>query len=934
MERDRDLAVIHGLLTEVVDGRGSVVLVEGPPGIGKTALLAAVREHAAGQGVRSLGAIGGELEQDLPFDIVRQLFEPPLRAASPTGRTDLLAGAAGLAAPVFGVDDARGGAPMLGDVVHGLYWVCANLAEAAPCLLIVDDVHWADDASLRFLSHLSRRIADLPVLLLVAGRPGRMLDDLIGRALSGIHPSIVRLRPLSDDAVGMLVRQELSADADDEFCHACAVATGGNPFLLTEALTSLHADGVRPAAAEARRVEHLRPDTISRAVLTRVARLGPEAVRFVRALAVLGPAAAPRQVAQLAELPVDTAASVADALARDAIVTADRPVRFVHPLVRNAVYADSSALLRAAEHKRAARVLAEDGVAAEQLAPHLLAAEPESDPWVVDVLRKAAAGALGRGAPEPAATYLRRARGEPPSAADRAPLAAELGRALGMAARPSEAAVVLREAIELIESPLERLQLAFELGFLMVQAGRGREAAEAARLAHSMVDGQDPDLPPSLHAAFALSDVAIIESPLAWVPRLDRVASTLEGDGDADRVILSLLAFGAAVTGDRPAANVARLAERSAAGPLPVRDGWVLVNTASAALTIADRMPEALDLLDRGLDATRKLGNASEFRYLAMLRSHTAWFAGRLVEAEGDARSALEEIPGEPRSRNTPLAAAMLIDALVERGQLVEAQQVLDDYDLSGDQPVDTLIKHFVPMARGRLRLRQQQPAAALADFLGCGQILVDGGYTNPGFAEWRADAVLAHLAVGDADSAAELAARNLDLARAFEAPRAIALALRVSGLVARGDRGLTLLAEAAELLAGSPARLEYARCLVDYGAALRRAGQRKQALDPLRLGLDVATGCGAAPLASRAIDELHAAGARPRRAAMTGRAALTASELRIARIAAEGVTNREIAQTLFLSTRTVEVHLTNAYRKLGIDTRQKLRSAIEDLPS
>lgn len=936
VERDRDLAAIDDLLGVAMAGRGVTALVEGLPGIGKTALLAAVSEHAMRLDIRTLTSIGGELEQDLPFAIVRHLFEPLLGAASATQRAELLAGAAGLAAPVFGYRDDRDASSVLGDVVYGLYWLCANLAESGTLLLVVDDVHWADGASLRFLSHLSRRIADLPVLLLLAGRPGQILDRLVSGALGGAAPRIIRLRPLSDEAVGVLVRRELFPDADDEFCHACALATGGNPFLLAEALTHLRAMGMPPVATEAHRIEHVRPETISRAVLARIARLGPDAVRFARALAVLGTAAQPRHVAALAGLSIRAAAAVADELAREAIVTVDRPVWFVHPLVRTAVYLDLSGLLRAVEHKRAARVLIEEDIAPEQLAPHLLAAEPESDPWVVDSLHAAAASALGRGAPESAAVYLQRARAEPPPPAQRGALAALLGRALTMAARHSEAAVALREAIGLTESLVDRLELVIELGFLMMQAGRAPEAAEAADLARGMVTGRDVDLdlPVVLHAEVAALDLVTMQPPTAVLDRLDKIASRLIGTSDADRVLLSVLAFGAAATGDRSAAEAASLAVRAAAGPLPARNAWILVNYASAALTITDRIPEALELLDRGLDAARGSGNARDFRYLSMLRSHTAWYAGRLIEAEGDARSALEEIPGEPRTLDTPLATAMLIDALVERGKLDESQQVLEASGISGDQPTDTLIMHFILVARGRLRLRRNEPAPALADLLGAGRFLVDGGYLNPGFAEWRTDAVRAQLALGQTSAATELALENLELARTFDAPRSVARALRTMALVERGQRGLALLAEAADLLTDSPAELERAHCLVGYGAALRRAGQRTPALDQLRRGLDLATHCGADALADSARQELHAAGARPRRDALSGRDALTTSELRVARLAADGATNRAIAQTLFLGIRTVEVHLTSTYRKLGIHGRQQLRAAITDPPS
>src|SRR3954471_3569923 len=208
VERDRDLARVRDLLAAAATGQGATALVEGPPGIGKTALLAAIGDVATTTGMRVVTAIGGELEQDMPFAIVRQLFE-----SSSRGAPDLLTGAAGLAAPVFrpSTQDTE---PALGDVVHGLYWLCANLAEDRPLLLVVDDVHWADDPSLRFLSHLSRRIADLPVLLLIAGRPGPMLDRLVDGVLGGARPEEIRLAPLSDDGVGVLVRRDLSAEAE------------------------------------------------------------------------------------------------------------------------------------------------------------------------------------------------------------------------------------------------------------------------------------------------------------------------------------------------------------------------------------------------------------------------------------------------------------------------------------------------------------------------------------------------------------------------------------------------------------------------------------------------------------------------------------------------------------------------------------------------
>jgi DNA-binding CsgD family transcriptional regulator len=193
----------------------------------------------------------------------------------------------------------------------------------------------------------------------------------------------------------------------------------------------------------------------------------------------------------------------------------------------------------------------------------------------------------------------------------------------------------------------------------------------------------------------------------------------------------------------------------------------------------------------------------------------------------------------------------------------------------------------------------------------------------------WRSQAALALRELGDRAEARRLAGEELDLARAWGAPRALGAALRVAGVVEGGADGLALLGEAVEVLADSPARLEQAKARTELGAALRRANRRSQAREQLRRALELATTCGAAPLAVRAESELLATGARPRRIALSGVESLTPSERRVAEMAAEGPTNREIAQALFVTAKTVEVHLSSVYRKLGISSRSQLSAAL-----
>ncbi|WP_261570972.1 ATP-binding protein [Frankia gtarii] len=933
IERDGELKRVEEVLASAVAGRGAALLVEGAAGIGKTVLLAAARDLAASRGVRVLSATGAELEREHAFGIVRQLLEPVLRRADRQQRAELFEGTAALAEPVLMERTDRTGGT-LGGILYGLYWTCANLADRAPLLLAVDDVHWADDASLRFISYLARRMVDLPVLLLLAARPiSNVGSDLVDSTLAGLRLETLRLDALSTDAVGELVREQLSADADDEFCRACAHASGGNPFLLTEALNALRADGVHPVAAETGRLDTLRADNVSRALLVRLARLGPDAARMARAVTVLGPDAMLWHAASLADLEETRAASAIDALIYEGILVSGQPLTIAHPLIRTAIYSDTDSSRRALAHKWAARLLQAGNAPAERLGMHLLNCEPTNDQWVVAGLRAAAAEALARGAPEPATVLLERALAEPPAVEALSGLLLEAGLALGMANRPDRAATVMREALDLATDPSAQAEIALSLGALMTMLGRGDEAVAILERVRSSGFRDEPDLSRRLLAGIALADLLAGQPVESWLDRLDRLTSRGTAGETEERVAQATVAFAAAAVADRSAADVAQLAEDAAAGPLPAgrqhaRNRFIIVSLAGPALAIADHLDPALALFAAGIEAAQRDGDAAEFAYLSILRSHTALYAGRLLDAEADARIALDI--HTDHNGQTPLAVAVLIDALVDKGATEDAQALLTSRQLDGPVPLNMLAAHFFHVARGRLRLRQHRPQDALTDLRLCGDSLTTSGYTNPGFAHWRAEAALAHHALGEHDDARRLADEELARSRQFGAARALGIALRVAGLVT-DDHHLRLerLRESVAVLETSQARLERARSQIEYGAALRRAHARSEAEEQLRLGLDLATRCSAQPLAAQARQELRALGVRTRRAAVNGPASLTGSERRVALLAIEGLTNREIAQALFVSKRAVEQHLTNTYRKLRIDSRHALAEAL-----
>ncbi|MDW5326763.1 ATP-binding protein [Plantactinospora sp. KLBMP9567] len=938
LERDHEQVRIQALISGLDSGTGAIVLVEGAPGIGKSALLASVCGNARRRQVTVLAAHCGELERDMPFGVVRQLFEPALRAVAAADRTDILSGAAQFASVVFENRPAASDAPV-GDVVHALYWLCSNLAERGSLLLVVDDVHWADEASLRFLSHLARRVTHLPVLLVLATRPAwRQGRSLAAQVLSGVTSHFLPLAPLSGGAVAELIRDSLAQDAEEVFCEAFTSASGGNPFLVIEAIKTLRAIGVAARASEVHHLEALQSDFITRSVLERIISVGPQALPLARAVAVLGGSATLRRAATLSgaaggmagppseQTGSDQAAMIIDLLVREGVLAPGLPLDFVHPLARTAVYTDISVSVRAHLHKAAALLLADEQLAPEHLAPHLLACEPTRDPWVADALHAAARATLGRSAIESAIKFLERALVEPPEPPAHTSILVDLIRALVLSNRLDDAAGRLQSFLDAPGATNISAETAVELGALLVIAGRRYHGGYLLRYAQSAA-GDSPDIATRALAAAAFGGLTAMDPPHIWIHQLEQAVPDLSGTADADRMVYATLAFLAAATGDRPADEVVRLASVAAAGPLPARNFGMLANLAGAALAISGEGDYALQLLSKGIDTARQSGDIATFGYLLVLRSHAAIDVGQLMEAEADGQTAIEIYQERPEER--PLAAAVLIDALVARGETVAAQQVLTTLGLETHLPLNWLISHFFHLARARLRLQQRRPADALADLAVCGDALTAAGYTNPAFARWRSEMVQAHLAMGDTAKARTLAAEELELARRFKAPHSLGIALRTAGMAAKGAESVALLREAATTLERTSATLHHAHALVEYGAALRRNGERIAAQNPLRQALHHATRCGAQSLTSRAIDELSAAGARPRRKTLSGPDALTAQELRVARLAVRGATNRDIAQQLFVTRRTIEIHLTSAYRKLNITSRHQLPAAL-----
>jgi DNA-binding SARP family transcriptional activator len=412
VDRERELAVLADVVDRLHDGSHGLVLVEGPPGIGKSCLVGEGRRLAAERSVHVLYARGSQLESAFAFGVVRQLFEPPL--ADP-GRRDELLGEA--AAGARGVFDVAGGETEGFAVLHGLYWLTVNLTTQGPVMLCVDDAQWCDAASLRFLAYLVRRLDGLPVLVVATVRTSEepQEEDLLGEI--ALEPDAVVLRPaaLSLEATAALVERRLGAVPAPLFVAACHRTTSGNPLLLNQLLRALAQDRVRPDAAHADTVVGVGSRAVSSMVNVRLRRLPDDVVEVGRAAAVLGDGAQLPVLAALAGLPEARTAEALAVLSRVQIVSDQHPLAFVHPLVRDAVYGALPAAECGLRHERAAAALRAAGASDEQVAAHVLLAPPRGDAEVVALLCAAARAAAARGASESAATYLRRALAESPT---------------------------------------------------------------------------------------------------------------------------------------------------------------------------------------------------------------------------------------------------------------------------------------------------------------------------------------------------------------------------------------------------------------------------------------------------------------------------------------------------------------------------------------
>lgn len=941
-ERSGELKALRAAMEATRGGHGEAVMIEGAPGIGKTSLLSEAKRIAVSTGFQVAGARGSEFESDFPFGVVRQLFEPLLARMTVEDRQRILSGTAGQAAVVLKrvVPERSPGGDF--SMLHGLYWLTADICDEQPLMIAVDDLHWADSDSLKFLNYLMPRLEDIPVCVVGTLRPfetnsqSLTLDQIVTAAPSVlVSPSRLSAEASASLVIGEFAKSGSPEPEDDDFLSACWSATGGNPLLLKELTEALAAEHVDPTAAGIPQVYALGPRAIARRVAMWMRRLPPSCAPLTCAIAVLGDGADLGHAAELAGLDRDEALQAAKSLEHAQILHTAVPSDaldprwgFVHPLVRAAVYEEITPADCHRAHRTAAHLLRDSQAEIEKVALHLLRTLPSGDAEAVTLLWSAARSALARGSPEAAATYLRRALVEPPPTGDRLDLLFALGSAMR---RVDSAAAVpyLTEAHELAGPSRQRVEIALPLGDTLLALRRAEEALAIWQQALADTAPQDTELLYQLNACILSIPLCEPGRPDLRQDILGRVAalrSPKPSESTGGRYLDCVIAGHDAVIGDpRAVVRAQRVLHDAPAGP---SDGQMSLSFGWLALISADRR-EVLGSLDAAVEQAHRQGSVNDLTGALAYRAMAWLHQGNLDEAAADASEAMHTGDASSLDLRRLVLGPVLAEVQIEQGALSRAQTTLEWTGVPDPAPLTGLM-YYVLYSRSHLLRLQGRTTEALNAALAAGASFSAAGGDNPAIVPWRSEAALCLHLLGRDEEARTMADAELRPARYWSAPRALGRALRIAGTLSEGDADVGLLRQAVTRLEGSPARLEYAKALADYGAALRRHGVRSQARTLLSDALDIAEARGAAPLVQQILDELHVAGIRPRRHAVTGPQSLTPSEQRVFDLAVAGHTNREIAQQLFVTAKTVEVHLSSVYRKLGVTSRRQLGALAE----
>ncbi|MGC5015520.1 AAA family ATPase [Streptosporangium sp. DT93] len=918
-----EMATLRELLDEAVSGRGRVAMVTGAIATGKSALLYGLGEHAFAHDALLLAATGSPAESALPLGVLSQLvLGASMTEADRAVATALLRGGARphpAGAPAAGRDGEQNGgrkgeqngkdpAERTGEqvdllVVDALCAVLLKLSERRPLIVVVDDLHHADPASRLCLSHLARRIAYARVMLVFSVPDAHTLGSLHTEMRRQPHCRAIRLGHLSPAEVTRLTPADARAAGAPGADAGAAAAparwhalTGGNR-LLVDALLEDHRAGDG------------RGERYAEAVLACLHRAGDGTPRVARALAVLGEAGPVPRL--LGENDTATVRAVRELTGAGLLEGG----RFRDEAARSAVLAGLDDHERVDLYRGAAELTYHDGAPVAVVAGHLLRAGHASQPWAPAILEEAAARALRHDGVEAAIEYLLLALRSCSDDRRRARIATVLVRAKWRI-DPGTPAGHLAELTE----ALRRGHLTGGDAVVLAKALLWHGHAEDARdvLAHlRRLDGLDRDAVAELAAAHAWFRSSF-PSFLPHLPELtDEQAGGAAHSLSADRRTESADALVRALTGG-PLPETAVTAERILRGSRLDEMSMDTVESALLALTYTGRADLAAPWCDSFIAEAASRRAPSRQARLSAIRAEIGLRRGEAASAAAHAQRALELIPPDSWgvAVGGPLGSLLLAGAAMGRQE--EFLPVV-----TRPVPEAMLETRFGLQylhGKGRFHLAAGQARRALRDLRLCGELMGRWGLDSAEFIAWRLDAAQALIALGETQEARLLAEEQLT--RSGGSRRVRGMALRVLAATAERRHRVMLLRQSAELLQDGGDRYELARSLTGLTEAYHAVGEFRRAAVLARRARTLAQECRAGALSRALPGDGDGAwggeepGARP---------VLSDAERRVAALAADGYSNREVAAKLFITVSTVEQHLTRVYRKLSVTRRADL---------
>ena len=888
IERDHEIALVRDRLGRALGGSGGVIVIEGPPGIGISALVESALEIASVRGaLTALVRVGAD---DGDVSLLRRWLAE------------------------LGAEPSRG-APTQ---------ALLRIAEESPLVLAVDDAHRVDAASLTLAARLAGRLRGHRALLVAGLRsPGSGIPKAAAALLYG-DATVIRPGPLTPDGTRVLLEHEVGEPVRPELAAAVGLITSGAPAVVIEVAAELNRARVPPSEISDEVARDIAVGVVARLVRSRVG--DPSAISVAEVVAVLDGCATPARVARLLGRPAPAVHPVLDRLVDCGLLArADEPTYARAP--------ERAAVLRTTELVRVQRLRSEastliaasgDALAAGRL---LLDVDPRGDASLCETLWQASARAREQDRPGLAMNLLARMLAEPVAPTRRIRTLVALGT-LQVTTGLAVGIDTLRHALNEARDPRDIADAGAALGWALAGGALGDDAARALLEARARVQVAGDGLDIALDAQIA--DMSTWDAELKPARRAARARlATAPDSALASAALLAAEAFDALAVA-RPAGEVADLSRQALANGALAESPRGVPTALSAALVLGYAgLPQiGIDHVDHVIARLRANDLPALVRPATAFRGALKLMLGRLAEAEEDLR-AIIAVPWLVRS--TPLSVGFLVLCMLERADDEGAAKLLAELDLEGGD-LQELIPHAPFLyARGELRARRGDPHAALDDLRSCGRRLLAGGWTCPAVAGWRGSMARVLMGRGEPGEARALACEEVRLAELFADPSVLSRSLRAQAATVAPPEGRALLERAAMLTDAGHATVEHIAALVDLAASEIATGAAARARPRLHRALALARGIGAEAHARRAADLLRAAGGRARRADPGDLGVLTKAERRVAQLAAEGRTNGEISTQLVVSGKTVETHLGSVYRKLGIGSRAQLPQALGD---